>query len=252
MRGYETYRQDREERSKGGILTLVKNSIPSSELCRSQTGDTEYLGVKVIISDDVTITVFNLYSPPDRQIELDSIEPGSTDWIILGDFNSHSPSWGYTDLDSKGEEVENWVIANQLVLINHPEDPPSFYSRAWRTCSTPDLAIATDDLQGASDREICPQLGGSDHKPVIIHLSQRVPDTHTPYLPPSWNYKKADWTLFKTLTDTECSKISFCEASVDKNVKHFNTAILEAAKHSIPRRKKEALHTLLESATLRS
>ena len=25
----------------------------------------------------------------------------------MGDFNSHSPSWGYDDLDHKGDEVED-------------------------------------------------------------------------------------------------------------------------------------------------
>jgi hypothetical protein len=81
-------------------------------------------------------------------------------WIIMGDFNSHSPSWGYSDLDNKGEEVENWIISNRLVLITHPDDPPTYYSRYWRTTSSPDLAIGTDDIQSLSTREVCQQLGG--------------------------------------------------------------------------------------------
>ena len=193
IRGYETYRQDRE----GGILMLVKNRVPSAELCRSQTGDTEYVGVRVIPNTTTTITVLNLYSPPDRPIALDGIEPINSNWIVLGDFNSHSPSWGYSDVDNKGEEVENWLISNQLVLINHPDDPPTCYSRAWRTCSTPDLAMATDDLQGTSTREVCSQLGGSEHRPVIIHLNQKVADSTCSRLQPSWNYKKANWTCFQ-------------------------------------------------------
>lgn len=238
IRGYEGYRQDRDGRSKGGILTLVKNSLPSSEHCRSQTGDTEYIAVKVIINQDITVTVFNLYSPSDRPIQLDDIEPSPRNWIILGDFNSHSPSWGYTDTDARGEEVESWSITNGLVLINRPDDPPTCYSRAWRTCSTPDIAFATDDLHSVGHREVCPQLGGSDHKPVIIHLHQEVTTGKRPRLQPSWNYKKADWELFKSLTDTECSSVTFSSTSVDKNIKSFNSAVLAAAKCSIPRGKR--------------
>ena len=76
MRGYETYRHDREGRSKGGVLTLVKNNIPSALCKRSEPAeDTEYIGVKLITSEKDPLTVFNLYSPPDKAIQLDSIQP---------------------------------------------------------------------------------------------------------------------------------------------------------------------------------
>ncbi|GFS06027.1 hypothetical protein ElyMa_001214200 [Elysia marginata] len=75
-------------------------------------------------------------------------------FIVVGDFNSHSPSWGYKDLDSKGEKVEDWAIDNQLVLLNRADDPPTFTSMTWRTSSTPDIAFATDDIQGRSERSV--------------------------------------------------------------------------------------------------
>ena len=90
----------------------------------------------------------------------------------MGDINSHSPSWGYLDLGSKGEEVEDWIIINQMVLINHPDDPHTYYSRAWRTTSCPDLAIATDDVAKITRHHVDQQHGGSDHKPVILHIKQ--------------------------------------------------------------------------------
>ena len=67
--------------------------------------------------------------------------------VIVGDFNSHSPSWGYPSINAKGEEVEHWIVSNRLVLINTPTDPPTFNSRVWKTTSTPDIAIATDNIQ---------------------------------------------------------------------------------------------------------
>jgi len=41
----------------------------------------------------------------------------------MDDFNSHSPSWGYDDLDHKGDEVEDWIITHNMVLINKADDP---------------------------------------------------------------------------------------------------------------------------------
>ena len=191
------FRQDRENQPKGGLLTLVRNNIPAVEVQRSSQADldTEYLGVKLVLAG-TPVTVFNIYSPPDKQIQLHNIKVEPQSWIITGDFNSHSPSWGYGQLNSKGEEVENWITENRLILINKPDDPDTFFSRTWRTTSTPDLAIATDDIQGIAEREVASQLGGSDHRLVIISIKGQT-QPHRNKLPASWNYKKSQLGCFQ-------------------------------------------------------
>ena len=154
--------------------------------------------------------------------------------MIVGDFNSHSPSWGYPSINAKGEEVEHWIVSNRLVLINTPTDPPTFYSRVWKTTSTPDIAIATDNIQKIAEREVSEQLGGSDRKPVILTLAKQV-NTNAGKMPPSWNYKKADWKRFRELTDIYTKSITFSKHSVNKNASNFNSAVLKATKESIPR-----------------
>lgn len=237
IRGYESFRQDRENRPKGGLITLVRNNIPAAETQSSGQADldTEFLGVKLVLPG-MSMTVLNVYSPT-KQIQLDSILVDSHSWIITGDFNSHSPSWGYQDLNKKGEDVENWAISNQLILINSPEDPPTCYSRAWRTTSTPDLAFATDDIHSIAQREVLPQLGGSDHRPVIITV-QRQFETHPIRLPASWNYKKANWDLFKHEADKMTSVLTLSHDDINKNAKFFNKAVLDAAQAAIPRGKR--------------
>ena len=129
QRGYKVFRQDRENQPKGGLLTLVRNNIPAEEIQRSGQADldTEYLVVRLVLTG-TPVTVFNIYSPPDKQIQLHNIKVEPQSWIITGDFNSHSPSWGYKKLNSKGEKVENWITENRLILINKPDDPDTFYS----------------------------------------------------------------------------------------------------------------------------
>ena len=151
----------------------------------------------------------------------------------MGDFNSHSPSWGYPDLDSKGEEVEDWIITNQMVLINHPDDPHTYYSRAWRTTSCPDIAIATDDVAKITGHQV-EQLGGSDHKPVILHIKQDSQPTNIKQCP-SWNYKKANWTEFQAKADRYCKDLDLGQQHLNNKVKLFTTAILTAATETIPR-----------------
>jgi len=40
----------------------------------------------------------------------------------MDDFNSHSPNLGYDDLH-KGDEVADWIITRNMVLINKANDP---------------------------------------------------------------------------------------------------------------------------------
>ena len=238
IRGYEIYRADRADRPKGEVLTLVKTSIPSTEVQRSEKADMEYITVKLILPDR-NLTICNLYSPPNKAINLHILQPNNEDWMIVGDLNSHSPSWGYPSLDAKGEGVEHWIVSNRLVLINTLTEPPTFYSRVWKTTGTPHIAIVTDNIQNIAKREVSEQLGGSDHKPVILTLAKQVNTSAgkmpPPPPPPSWNYKKADLKRFRELNDIHTKSITFSKHSVSKNASIFNSAVFKAAKESVPR-----------------
>ena len=39
----------------------------------------------------------------------------------------------------------------------------------------PDLAIATDDVAKITSREVDKQLGGSDHKPIVLTIERNLP-----------------------------------------------------------------------------
>ena len=130
--------------------------------------------------------------------------------------------------------MENWITENRLILINKPDDPDTFYSRTWRTTSTPDLAIATDDIQGIAEREVSSQLGGSDHRPVIISIKGQT-QPHRNKLPASWNFKKANWDAFRETVDRKTAALELPETNISSSVALFNKAVLEAAKMFIPR-----------------
>ena len=105
-------------------------------------------------------------------LHLHATQPEEERWIIMGDFNTHSPSRGYPDLDPRVDEVEDWIITNQMVLINRPDEPHTYYSRAWQKTTCPDIAIATDDVAKITEHYVEQQLGGSDHKPVLLVIKQ--------------------------------------------------------------------------------
>ena len=197
VRGYQCFRRDRKDRRKGGILTLVRNGITCAETKNFMEG-AEYQQLLLEIGKQ-KFEITNYYCPNDKPLSLGTMKVSGDGFLVVGDFNSHSQSWGYTTMDKRGEEVENWQDDNGFILLNDPKDTHTFYSRPWKTLSTPDLAFSTPDLSGNIDREVGKQLGGSDHRPVFltmnsIQFKQGLPKAR-------WNYKKADWGLFHHRTN---------------------------------------------------
>jgi ribonuclease HI len=233
IRGYQVFRYDREDRSKGGAAILVKNSIPARELQVNTNHQSEIHGVTVTIENQ-EIKIFNVYSPVDRELCLNSMDIPDSRCLVIGDFNSHSETWGYSEADRRGEEVEDWQIDNKLLLLNDPEDPPTFFSRRWLTTTTPDLAFATEDLAKKTTRSVQGQLGGSDHKPVLICLDMHHKPQEAKTFP-RWNYKRAKWDKFSTLVDQYSETICSKHHHLNQKVKDFNKIILKAAKETIPR-----------------
>ena len=175
-----TLSEETEHGPKGRLLILVKNI-------------TEILGIKVMFEGN-PLSIYNLYSTPPKAPHLHAIQLEEERWIIMEYFNSHSPSWGYADPGPKGDEVEDWIITSQMVLINRPDEPHTYYYRAWRKTSCPDIAIATDDVAKRTERHV-EQLGESDHKPVFV-IKQDLRQERRK-LCPSWNYKRANWPVFR-------------------------------------------------------
>ena len=235
IRGYQCYRLDRQEH-KGGILILIKNTHPYTEIPNTSTdpqNDSEIQGISTIINEN-KFTIYNCYSPQNKNLNLDRIHIENSRCLVLGDFNSHSPSWGYDNLDRRGEEIEDWMMETKLQLIYDENDADTYFSRAWRTTSSPDLTFASEDLEYKIKREVEPQLGGSDHKPISITIQDGQKNKQN-YALPRWNYKKARWTDFQRLTDQYTKKINCKSRNVDQKAKELTEAILKAANESIPR-----------------
>jgi len=104
VRGFQCFRCDRIGISKGGILTLGRNNIGATQT-RMHMNDSEFQVLCLRLGDRV-MHVVNIYSPNDRALSLDTIDPEDTNYLVVGDFNSHSQSWGYDNMDRRGEEVE--------------------------------------------------------------------------------------------------------------------------------------------------
>ena len=232
VRGYQQpFRNDRQGRMKGGVLTLVKNNLHAVETKRL-TGDAEYLQIK-LSTKNCSIDIGNYYCPDDKLLSLDSIEVPTNNFIIAGDFNSHSQSWGYSTMNKRGENVEAWQDENNLILANDPMDQHTFYSRRWYSSTTPDLAFCTEDLHRHLTRKVCSQLAGSDHRPVLHTISGDQPENQPQH--PRWNYKKAKWSLFRIKSNELTKDIQTDGRNPNNVIRDWNRQIIKVAKETIPR-----------------
>ena len=127
--------------------------------------------------------------------------------------------------------MEDWQINSNMLLLNNPEDPPSFSSRRWILASTPDLAFATEDLSRKNSRKVLSQLAGSDHR-LAINLQYRPSNPKTF---PTWNCNKADWEMFSRLTNEYCKTGKPDHFNIIKATDSFNQSILRAASETISR-----------------
>ena len=59
-------------------------------------------------------------------LNIQNMNVKSENFIIVGDFNSHSQSWRYNHIDNRGEEIEDWQDENNITLINLPDEHAHF------------------------------------------------------------------------------------------------------------------------------
>ena len=194
-----------------------------------QTAEYQVVKIKTKTKE---IHLVNYYCSNNINLDLLNIQVVRYNFIIVGDFNSHSQRWGYNHIDAREEEIEEWQDDNNLIRINQPEDIPTFYSRCWHTTSTHDITICTEDIHSITKRTVGNQLGGSGHKPVYLTLDTKVTTASTI---PRWNYKKADWKAYSHHRSILTSKIQTYERDINKMIKEFTAGILQAAKECIPK-----------------
>ena len=118
---------------KYGSAIYSKTGLVVKSAATSHSKQTEILTIEV---GNCTIT--SVYKPP-------TIDNYDTK-IVLGDFNSHSTTWGYLENDQNGENVENWAEAEGLSLIHDPKLPLSFNSGRWKKSYNPDLIFVSDKI----------------------------------------------------------------------------------------------------------
>ena len=139
VRGYSNFRKDcsSSARATGGVALLISNDFPHNPIHLN----TNIQAIAVQIHIRQLITVCSIYLPPNdtlRQHDLNSlIMQLPSPFLLLGDFNSHSPLWGSPDINSCGPTIEDFITNNSLCILNNGEntyfyEPSRLFNRLFK------------------------------------------------------------------------------------------------------------------------
>jgi len=88
-------------------------------------------------------TIFNIYHHPETPLNIQSTVSESifTNAIIAGDFNCHSPTWGYKELDNNEKTLKDFIYSSNLFLFQNAQSKPTLIQKTSKALHKLDLTL---------------------------------------------------------------------------------------------------------------
>ena len=224
---YHLVIRDVGDRPCGGVSVLVRDSIPHSEC----TLNTTLQARAVTISTSKTITVCSLYLPPSENLNIvllnQLVDQLPTPFIICGDFNGHSITWGCESNNSRGRKIDDFITTHDsLCLLN--DGSFTYLHPASGTFTAIDLSLCSPTIFTDVNFRVASDSYGSDHFPIILEIGVSLPDPL-----PRWNFRRADWVHFIQLCR---EKLTLDTVEMyEEPIVVFTDMLCNIAKETIPR-----------------
>jgi len=227
---YNLIRKDHDSQVKvsGGVALLVSHNHPFVSVNLKTT--LQAIAVRIQVCK--LITICTVYLPPKDPVTQkalsDLIEQLPAPFIILGDFNGHSPLWGNSDCNQRGELVESLISDFSLCLLNNGDS--TYFHQPTKRFYAIDLAISTPSLVPLFNFWVSNDLHNSDHFPILLSATTQ-PNINANRSIRRHIHDKADWASF-----THLAKITkdMIQGEVNTALNQITSTILKAANATIP------------------
>lgn len=178
------------------------------------------------------VTVTSVYKPPTETFAFTPPQnfDSQTHRLIIGDFNSHNTSWGYSETDNNGEAVEEWCEGDDFSLIHDSKLPYSFQSKIWKRGYNPDLCFASQKVADLCVKRVYDPIPKTQHRPIGLEVYAAV-KTPTIFFRRRFNFKKANWSEFAKMLDQTVSSLE----PIPENYEQFTEILKEISRKTIPR-----------------
>ena len=213
-----------------GVVTYLRNDV-QGDVTHLPLGQSTCVQRATIWHTGRKFTIYNVYSPPKTTCDFSFLQAAQYEkTICAGDFNGHSPEWGYPDHNNTGTRIEELCESSNLSVLQNANSPPTLLHRAHLTLSRPDLTICSSDIENSCRIEVIDGMG-SDHRPIITTISTPPALTHSQRT--RWNFRKANWAEYRKTTEELLSCLEETE-DTDLFNEQVTTSILKAASQHIP------------------
>ena len=118
-----------------------------------------------------TITLCSVYLPPRNNFNFnpkdlqDVIDQLPSPFILMGDFNGYHTLWGYEDVNNRGQQLEDLIIKNDLILFN--DKSHTYFHSASGTFTSIDLTLCSPSLFLDFSWKVGHDTCGSDQFPHL-------------------------------------------------------------------------------------
>ena len=130
------------------------------------TSLTDINNIEILRVDLNGIPVTSIYKPPGERFSFHQqlTEVGDQQQVIIGDFNSHSSTWGYA-------------------------------TSRWRRGYNPDIIFATNRIAGCCNKIVMEPVTRSQHRPIGVQVNAVITVQTVPFRR-QFNLKKANWEQY--------------------------------------------------------
>lgn len=121
-------------------------------------------------------------SPQSKKIQKNRyrtiIQQLPTPFILLGDFNAHSPIWGSIKTDPRGKKIETLLEKDNIALLN--DSTPTHISISNGHFSCIDLTLCSASLAHRLEWKVLPDIFSNDQNenPIKIIFTPRTGESN--------------------------------------------------------------------------
>ncbi|VDI00719.1 Hypothetical predicted protein [Mytilus galloprovincialis] len=221
IKGYNlaSYSVRNTKKKDGGTAIYCRDNIRYTKGNIISKLETSSINIKI---DNKTITVVNIYdsATDTKEAEYENIfKQVKNDIIMCGDFNAHHTLWGSNSIQTKGRELYNFIVNNNIVILNDGSGTRLNPINLETSCI--DISLVSPNISHKATWAVDhSSTHGSDHFVVSITLNEK-PDYKNESVF-KWNYAKADWNGFSS----KCDQI-LCEDMVTCNTQETCTLLTD-------------------------
>ena len=160
--------------NKRGVSLYIKNSVLFDRI--PIYSDLEVVAARISLNK--SMSVCSLYLSPSKVVSKAQLEALILQlprpFLLLGDFNGHSPYWGSDVSNTQGKVIEDFISDHNLCILN--TGSPTFCASSGSLTHI-DVSICDPSLFLEFEWQVHSDLCGSDHFPILLSSNRDVEES---------------------------------------------------------------------------